>query len=148
MFHLSFCRYFEYLHFLYWIFFHKINIFHFVSEKRAFCNYLIFFRIFSSQVSNLEHMLFFSGLSRFLRKEMLVYNFFPIKFYFYWTILATWVYEGEVCYITHMKIRKQLNFERIAGEYELMVSVWLPVLPDGRLILSPSTSSWLSSQEP
>ena len=34
---------------------------------------------------------------------MLIYNFFPIKFYFYWTILATRVYEGEIYYITRIK---------------------------------------------
>jgi len=82
--HVSFCRYFKYLHFLYRIFFHTINIFRFISEKRAFCNYSIFFRIFFSQVSNLKHTHFFSGsLSKFLWKEMLVYNFFPIIFYLF-----------------------------------------------------------------
>jgi len=36
MLHVSFCRYFEYLHFSYQIFFHVINIFHFINEKHAF----------------------------------------------------------------------------------------------------------------
>jgi len=70
-----------------------------------------FFCIFSSQVLSLKHTHFFSdSLWGFSWKEILIYNFFfPAKFYFYWTILATRVYEGGIYYITRMKNRKQLN---------------------------------------
>jgi len=93
MFHISFYKYFEYLHFSYQAFFHTINILCFVSKKHAFCYYSILFRTFSSQVSSFKYTHFFR---RFSWREMLVYNFFRLKFYFYWTILATWVYEGGI----------------------------------------------------
>jgi len=56
MLQVSFYNYFEYLHFFIPIFFHIINIFRFISEKRIFCNYSIFFRIFSSQVWSLSNI--------------------------------------------------------------------------------------------
>ena len=82
MFHVSFCRYFESYIFIP-NFFYIINIFRFISEKHAFCNYSIFFAYFlhKSWVSNVR--IFSDGLSRLSWKEMLVYNFFPVKFYFY-----------------------------------------------------------------
>jgi len=116
MFHVSFCRYFEYLHFLYRFFsynqylsFYKRNSCFLQLYSIYYYYYSIFFRILFSQVLSLKHVHFFSDdLWRLLWREMLVYNFFPIKFYFYWTILATRVYEGNV-YIMRIKNRKQLN---------------------------------------
>ena len=52
------------------LFFQYNNIFRFISEKHAFCNISIFFRIFSSQISSLKHMHFFSdGLSKIFVKR-------------------------------------------------------------------------------
>jgi len=112
MFHIfTFCSYFKYLHFLYRFFFIQL-VFLFYKRKTCFLQLFDFFShtfftgLESTQVKCTH---FFSdGLSRLSWREMLVYNFFPIKFYFYWTI-TTRVYEGEVYYITCIKNRKQLN---------------------------------------
>jgi len=94
----NFFSYNQYLSFQYLSFF--------ISEKRAFCNYSIFSHIF---FTSLKHTYFFSdGLSRLSCREMLVYNFFSVKFYFHWTILATRVYKQRVYYITWKIVYKYL----------------------------------------
>jgi len=91
IFHILFCRYFEYLHFLYRTLFPYNQYFSFYKRKMCFLQLFDFFaHIF---IISLKHISFLMAFRRFSWKEMLVYNFFPVKFYFYWTILATQVYE-------------------------------------------------------
>ena len=98
IFHVSFCSYFEYVYFFIPIFFHTINIFRFINEKRFFVTFDFFSRIFFTSLESRTYAFLFWWSFNTFFWEMLVYNFFLVKFYFYWTILATRVYEGEVYY--------------------------------------------------
>jgi len=61
MFHVSFCRYFEYLHFSYWTFFHIINI-SFYKRKTCFLQLFDFFsHIFFTSFES-QHTHFFSKI--------------------------------------------------------------------------------------
>ena len=104
MFHVSFCRYFEYLHSFLLNFFSYNQYLSFYKRKTCFLQLFDFFShtFFSSLKSQTYAFLFWWPFETFIKRNA-DYNFFSGKFYFYWIILTTRVYEGEVLYNTQEK---------------------------------------------
>jgi len=103
-----------------------------------------------SRVSNIHFFLI--AFQRFSWKE--IYNFFPVKFYFYWTILATRVYERNT-YIMRMKDHKQLNIccvltwfilfcfnERVHYYYDLLKLIYCLEYPSSFINVIAEVAKW------